>query len=198
MFELILYSFLFFVDYSGCLVTEQNDTVFYGTNNFVEYRPGNTNLIISVPHDGFQRPNQLPNRTHGCRNKPRSEGGLCQYPWTPDCPSSGPSFNEWFCKAVTYNDDFTQEIGRGFIKEFENLTGKRPYIILDNLHRSKMDPNRPIDRAAQGNPEAELAYNEFHDYILEARAAMEGPGLLIDFHGMTHAHEKIEIGYLFR
>ena len=50
----------------------------------------------------------------------------------------------------------------------------------------------------QGNPEAELAYNEYHDYILKAREAMNGPGLLVDFHGMTHSHERIEIGYLFR
>ena len=28
----------------------------YGTNKYVEYHPGNTNLIISVPHDGFYMP----------------------------------------------------------------------------------------------------------------------------------------------
>ena len=91
-----------------------------------------------------------------------------------------------------------------------------------------MDPNRPINRAAQvckvhifledpkflmkspsfaysvqnlfqGDPDAELAYNEFHDYILKAREAMNGPGLLVDFHGVqSHPHNRIEIGYLFR
>ena len=82
-----------------------------------------------------------------------------------------------------------------------------------------MDPNRPINRAAQvrkfwwnflvlltlyeisfqGNPDAELAYNEFHNYILKAREAMNGPGLLVDFHGVqSHPHNRIEIGYLFR
>ena len=89
------------------------------------------------------------NRTNGCRDKAKSEGGNCQYPWTQECPSDGPSSDEWFCKAVIYNDDFTQEIGRGFIAEFQSLTGKTPYLIIDNLHRSKMDPNRPINRAAQ-------------------------------------------------
>ena len=57
---------------------------------------------------------------------------------------------------------------------------------------------KPFHVVLQGNPDAELAYNEYHDYILRARDAMNGPGLLVDFHGMTHAHEKIEIGYLFR
>jgi len=180
--------------------------IIYGTNEYIEYRPGNTNLIISVPHDGFYMPGNIPNRTHGCRDKAKSEGGNCQYPYTSDCPSDGPSSDEWFCKAVTYNDAFTQEIGRGFIKEYQSLTGKTPYLVINNLHRSRMDPNRPLDRALgsnQGNAEAELAYNEYHNLILKAKDAMkkyntEGIGLLVDFHGMTHSHEKIEIGYLFK
>ena len=91
----------------------------------------------------------IPTRTNGCRDKASSEGGLCQYPWTSDCPSDGPSSDEWFCRAVTYNDAYTQEIGRGFITEFESLTGKTPYLVISNLHRSRLDPNRPINRAAQ-------------------------------------------------
>jgi len=199
MWDMILYALMtFFTNISRGLPAAE---VIYGTNKYVEYHTGNTNLIISVPHDGFYMPGNIPNRTHGCRDKAKSEGGLCQYPYTAECPSNGPSSDEWFCKAVTYNDDFTQEIGRGFIKEYQSLTGKTPYVIIDNLHRSRMDPNRPIDRALGTNLEnadAELAYNEYHKYILKAREAMNGLGLLVDFHGMTHAHEKIEIGYLFR
>ena len=26
----------------------------------------------------------------------------------------------------------------------------------------------------------------------------DGPGLLVDLHGMTHTHEKLEIGYLYK
>jgi len=197
MLDLIIYALIsLFTDLSGCVPSDQ---VFFGTEKYVEYRPGNTNLIISVPHDGFLKPGNVANRTNGCRDKAKSDGGNCQYPWTQKCPSDGPSSDEWFCKAVNYNDDFTQEIGRGFIDEFQSLTGKTPYLIIDNLHRSKMDPNRPINRAAQGNPDAELAYNEFHNYILKAREAMNGPGLLVDFHGVqSHPHNRIEIGYLFR
>ena len=43
----------------------------YGTHNYVEYTPGNINLIISVPHDGFLHPGSIPNRTAGCRDKHR-------------------------------------------------------------------------------------------------------------------------------
>jgi len=200
MLDLFIYGLLsLLLNHSGGGLAGSDDIVLTGTRDFVEYRPGDTNLIISIPHDGFLRPGNIPNRTHGCRDKAKSEGGSCRYPWTSDCPSPGPRSDEWFCKAVTYSDSFTQEIGRGVAAEFRALTGKTPHLVVDNLHRSRMDPNRPVDRAAQGNPDAELAYNEFHNYILEAREAMgDRPGLLIDFHGMTHAHEKIEIGYLFR
>ena len=30
--------------------------VIFGANDYVEYRPGNINLIISVPHDGRRTP----------------------------------------------------------------------------------------------------------------------------------------------
>ena len=52
---------------------------------------------------------------------------------------------------MTWNDAYTQDIGRGFIEEYQSLTGQTPYLIVDNLHRSRMDPNRPLDRALGEN-----------------------------------------------
>jgi len=169
--------------------------ILYGTKQYVEYSPGDTNLIISVPHDGFIHPHTIPNRTDGCRDM---IGGTCEYPLREDCPSKGPKTDEWYCRAVTYSDSNTQDIAREFIREFVTLTGRRPHLVMDNLHRSKMDPNREISRAAQGNLEAEQAYHEYHAYLRLAKTALGGPGLLVDFHGMTHSHEKIELGYLYR
>merc|ERR1712126_252051 len=93
---------------------------------------------------------------------------------------------------------YSMEIARDFIHEFVTFLGRRPHLVMDNLHRSKMDPNREISRAAQGNLEAEQAYNEYNAYLRLAKTALGGPGLLVDFHGMTHSHEKIELGYLYR
>ena len=54
MLDLIIYALIsLFTDLSGCV---RSDQVFFGTGKYVEYRPGNTNLIISVPHDGFLKP----------------------------------------------------------------------------------------------------------------------------------------------
>jgi len=195
--DIIVWSLLHLL---GSSIGEDSPTTEYGTHKYVEYTPGNINLIISVPHDGFIHAATIPNRTDGCRDKHRDEGGVCEYPVREDCPSKGPRTDDWYCRAVTYADAFTQDIAKSFMREFEKMTGRRPYIILDNLHRSKMDPNREISRAAQGNQEAETAYNEFHNFILEARAEVQkdGPGLLVDLHGMTHTHEKLEIGYLYK
>ena len=72
---------------------------------------------------------------------------------------------------------------------------------------TEKDPKKRLKQLCfsllQENADAKLAYNEYHDFISKARDAMkkhnsEGIGLLVDFHGHAHSHEKIEIGYLFR
>ena len=45
------------------------------------------------------------------------------------------------------------------------LTGFGPHVILAHLERAKMDPNREIQEAAEGNPFAERAWTEYHDFI---------------------------------
>ena len=54
MWDMILYALMtFFTNISRGLPAAE---VIYGTNKYVEYHTGNTNLIISVPHDGFYMP----------------------------------------------------------------------------------------------------------------------------------------------
>lgn len=78
-------------------------------------------------------------------------------------------------------------------------TGFYPHIILSRLHRVKLDPNREIVEAAQGDPEAERAWWEFQTFIEEAEALVQedlGEGLYIDLHGHGHAIPRLELGYL--
>ena len=50
--------------------------------------------------------------------------------------------------------------------------------------RSKLDPNREILEAAQGNSLAEKVYKEFHSAINDAKKVVKR-GLIIDFHGQV-------------
>ena len=79
------------------------------------------------------------------------------------------------------------------------LTGRAPHVILSHLHRSKLDPNREIVEAAQENPYAELAWEEFQGWIETARADVAGgfgKGMYFDIHGHGHDIDRLELGYL--
>ncbi|MDP2957112.1 MAG: Ig-like domain-containing protein [Longimicrobiales bacterium] len=78
-------------------------------------------------------------------------------------------------------------------------TGKAPHIILSHLRRTKLDPNREIVEAAQGNAFAENAWEEFQGFIDIASAAVVktyGSGFYIDIHGHGHAVPRAELGYM--
>jgi hypothetical protein len=100
------------------------------------------------------------------------------------------------CK--TYKDSYTLEIamelGYGLIENY----CKVPYIVVNYLHRSKLDANREIVEAAQGNAIAEEAWKAFHDFTAQAQllvasqhgyvtaSGLQGvKGLLFDVHGYS-------------
>lgn len=101
-------------------------------------------------------------------------------------------------EGVTNMDVNTQELARAIADELFARTGHRAHLIASHLHRQKLDPNREIKEAAQGNPAAELAWREFHADVAEALAAAvakHGFAFLIDVHGHAHPIQRIELGY---
>ena len=84
-------------------------------------------------------------------------------------------------------------------EEIKKLTGSYPHIVVSRLHRIKLDPNREIEEAAQGDPESERAWWEYHTFLEEATDLVEdefGKGLYIDLHGHGHDIARLELGYL--
>ena len=137
----------------------------FGTNNYVEYIPGDLPLILCSPHGGALKPDEMPNRSYG----------------------------------VTGTDYGTQDLTRMISDEIFSRGGHRPHLILSHLHRSKLDPNREVVEAAQDSPMAIQAWEEYHEFIDKARAAIvkqHGFAFLIDVHGQTHKGERVELGYL--
>jgi len=154
----------------------------------VTYTPGDINLILTVPHDGEEKP-EIPIRQPGCKNT----NNVCEFPGRKSCRKSK------VCKVGVLADSKTQSIGRTVLKHFKILTGRTPHLIMSNLHRSRMDPNREIGEAAQGNKRAVLAYQDFHKTIRTAKKTFgRNPGLLIDIHGQAHKKNTTEIGYLIK
>lgn len=101
-------------------------------------------------------------------------------------------------KGVVQPDVNTQDLARTFAAAVHARTGKHMHLIISNLHRKELDPNREIEEAAQGSPIAEKAWNEYHGFIAQACAAtvkQYGVAFFIDLHGQSHPDVRIELGY---
>jgi len=146
--------------------------VYYSTNDWIEYHAGNLPIIISAPHGGSLKPSSIPDRTSSA------------------CGGS----------ATTSADLNTAELARSLKYRFYEYTGKYPHVIINRLHRSKLDANRNITEGACGNANAQMAWNDFHAFIDVAKnAVLNGPwgrGWYYDIHGHAHDIQRIEIGYL--
>jgi hypothetical protein len=101
--------------------------------------------------------------------------------------------------GVTDMDANTQELARTIAAVVHAQTGKHIHVVICRLQRSKLDANRELAEGAQGNPLAEQAWKEHHDFIDQACAAAVkeyGVAFLIDLHGHGHPDPRVELGYL--
>ena len=101
--------------------------------------------------------------------------------------------------GTTGSDRNTVELSLAVRDALIDATGYAPHVVLSHLHRSKLDPNREIVEAAQGDPFAENAWHEFQDWIKEARVFVADDydrGLYFDMHGHGHSIPRVELGYL--
>lgn len=101
--------------------------------------------------------------------------------------------------GVTGSDRNTDQVAEALADAIEARMGGRPHLIISRLHRRKLDPNREIVEAAQGSPQAEHTWLEFHAMIEHAHgrvAAQHGRGLYLDLHGHGHPIQRLELGYL--
>ncbi|MEL6672390.1 MAG: T9SS type A sorting domain-containing protein [Bacteroidota bacterium] len=111
-------------------------------------------------------------------------------------PASIPDRNCSGC--VTSRDLETDILAELFYDSLLAQTGCHPHVIINHLHRVKLDANRALGEAANGNPEAQLAWQEFHDFVAHARDSLVkqyGKGLYIDLHGHGHSIQRLELGY---
>jgi hypothetical protein len=134
---------------------------------YIEVRSGTLPLVLTVPHGGSLKPENLLARRYG----------------------------------VTGTDSNTIPLSEMIIEELQARFGGKPHAIISRLHRSKLDPNRDIKEAAQGDPTAEAAWHRFHESAQKACDLVmkkHGVGLLLDIHGHRHLDQRVELGYLIK
>ncbi len=101
--------------------------------------------------------------------------------------------------GVTGTDRNTVELILAVREAFLKQTGRAPHVIISHLARVKLDPNREIVEAAQDDPYAEQAWQEFQGWIKAARVTIDvdfGRGMYFDLHGHGHDIDRLELGYL--
>lgn len=144
---------------------------------YIEYIPGNLPIIISAPHGGIKLSGSTIGGTY--------------------YPDDDPTLPDRSC-GVNERDDNTDILVREIQNEIYALTGCYAHVIINNLHRSKLDPNREEGEAACGDSGAVDHWNAFHSFIDDASARVEadwGKGLYVDIHGQNHTIPRIEIGF---
>lgn len=103
--------------------------------------------------------------------------------------------------GVTGMDANTIPLSEAIAEELQARFGGKPHAIISRLHRTKLDPNREVKEAAQGDPVAEAAWHRFHDSAQKACEFVtrkHGYGLLLDIHGHSHLDQRVELGYLIK
>ncbi len=97
-------------------------------------------------------------------------------------------------------DSNTAELAQMLQLDLKSRYGGAPHLIICRLHRLKVDCNRELDEAAQGDPIATQTWRDYQNFIMQARASVAktfGLGLYIDLHGHRHPEARVELGYLF-
>jgi hypothetical protein len=146
---------------------------YFGRNRYVEYVAGNAPVILSAPHGGDLTPDEIPDRTAG------SCGGT----------------------ATVGRDLNTRELALAMQRRYFARFGSYPHVVINHLHRGKLDANRELLEAACGDAEARVAWTEFHTFLAAARDAVvraTGRGWYMDMHGHGHPFQRLELGYLLR
>lgn len=100
--------------------------------------------------------------------------------------------------AVTVRDLYltllTEEISNALFAK----TGLRPHVIINDVARARMEPNRALDEAYHKSEAANALWREYHAFLKGARdmvANNVGKGLFLDMHGHGHDKKRVEVGY---
>ena len=169
----------------------------FSEHDYIEYRPGNLPLVLSVPHGGALRPSHLPNRSTTQYTSPQKREGsdVSHYASSESSPTlispspqnesltvlnSSPQreFTDSLKSSPPQRflqDLYTRELAELLSNHIESLCQRRPHMVICHLARSKLDPNRDKAQGACGLSVAESAWDSYHRFLEGAvEAASQG------------------------
>lgn len=150
--------------------------VVYSADGYTKLVAGDPDvpLVMSAGHGGWLQPGTMPIRTY------------------PTCGSSSDPFK-------TSPDPYTVEQVNNLAWKFPLLYGgKLPWTITFELHRSRVDVNRPLAGGACGHVNAIAAWNGYHDRIAEILTLLSEGGqrvLYLDLHGHGEVAQRVQVGF---
>lgn len=151
------------------------EQIIHGTNKYVEFYTGNIALIISVPHGGSLQPISISNRTDDTAGNIRAGSNTIE-----------------IAKVI-----------RNTLKRVLSKLNRVPFMVVNNLHRIKMDPNKKSELCCKSkNETSNKAYTDYHSFISKSfhqnfmKKNRLKRGLLIDIQGHLSSDNWIEINYL--
>jgi hypothetical protein len=100
--------------------------------------------------------------------------------------------------AVVLDDPGSLQFTLELAQALTDLTGRRPFVIINHLDRIKLDPNRSLGLGAQGDPAAKAAWQAYHDAIVRSERLVSnqcGWGMLFDLHSNGRPDPRLEFGY---
>jgi hypothetical protein len=138
----------------------------------LQYKAGQVGIILSIPHGGLLNPEHVPDRVCKCEDGHQ----------TKKCP------------VILKNDGYTIDLGLAIAESIKNHFDCDPFLVVNHLRRSKLDPNREVDVGAQDDATVVEAFHTYHGYVQAAKDKL-GRGLLIDLHGQCKSQGTTELGY---
>ena len=95
------------------------------------------------------------------------------------------------CGVVTLSDYQTDDLTHRLHSEIYNLKQKWPKIIINNVHRKKVDANRERGEATFSEEVPEIVYDLYHTNISAGISMFGGePGIIFDIHGYSDGNEN--------
>gem|GEM_PF-2285496 len=140
---------------------------YFGANNYIEYRAGNSPVIIAVPHGGMLQPSDIPDRA------------------CTDCVTVRDA------NTIELATALQQEILQTWGCEPHVIICHLHRRKLD-ANREIVEGAQGIPAAEQAWNE----YQNFIQTAKDAILGQQNRGILIDLHGHGHTIQRLELGYL--